>query len=107
MKTIDYSYFIERYNAGEMNDDERKWFLKEIEGNEKLRIEINLRKSTDELLKNHDVISLRNKLSEIEKRRATLYSGNSKKIAYMKYAAVIAGLVLIGRIVMFSGKKNE
>ena len=33
MKTIDFSYFIERYNAGEMNDDEKQWFRKELEGN--------------------------------------------------------------------------
>ncbi len=108
MKTIDYSYFIERYNAGEMNDDEKKWFQKELDGNEKLRLEVNLRKSTDEILKNHEIISLRNKLSEIEKRRATSVparNSKKKKIAYLKYAAVIAGLVLIGSIVIFSGKK--
>ena len=37
MKTIDFSYFIERYNAGEMSESEKQWFLKELEGNEKLR----------------------------------------------------------------------
>jgi hypothetical protein len=69
MKTIDFSYFIERYNAGEMSESEKQWFLKELEGNEKLRNEVNLRKRTDEILKNQNVMSLRNKLSEIENRR--------------------------------------
>jgi TolA-binding protein len=106
MKTIDFSYFIERYNAGEMNNDEILWFQKEIEGNKKLRNEINLRKSTDELLKRQNIISLRNKLMEIEKRREmNIPSRASKKPAYLKYAAVITGLILIGSITMFS-KKN-
>ena len=30
MKTIDFSYFIERYNAGEMDDAEKEWFRNEL-----------------------------------------------------------------------------
>ena len=67
MKTIDFSYFIERYNANEMSDTEKQWFLRELEGNEKLRNEVNLRKRTDEILSNQNVMSLRSKLSEIER----------------------------------------
>jgi len=105
MKTIDFSYFIERYNAGDMSDAEKQWFRKELDGNEKIRNEVNLRKRTDEVLKNQNIISLRNKLSGIEKRReANIPVRNSKKPAYLNYAAVIAGLVLIGSIAMFSGK---
>jgi len=37
MKTIDFSYFIERYNANEMSDAERTWFRKELDGNDQLR----------------------------------------------------------------------
>jgi len=106
MKAIDFSYFIERYNAGEMSDSEKPWFQKELEGNEKLRDEVNLRKRADEVLKNQNLISLRNKLSEIEgkRREANVQVRNSKKQNSLKYAAVIAGLVLIGSITMFSGK---
>ena len=105
MKTIDFSYFIESYNAGDMSDAEKQWFRKELDGNEKLLNEVNLRKRTDEVLKNQNIISLRNKLSGIEKRReANIPVRNSKKPAYLNYAAVIAGLVLIGSITMFSGK---
>ena len=107
MKTIDFSYFIERYNAGEMSETEKQWFLKEIEGNENLRNEVNLRKHTDEILKNQNVMSLRNKLSEIEKKRKEVSKPvkNSRKPVYIRYAAVIAGLVLIGSIILFPGKK--
>ncbi|MCX6327642.1 MAG: hypothetical protein NT144_13480 [Bacteroidia bacterium] len=105
MKTIDFSYFIERYNAAEMSNSEEQWFRKELDGNEKLRDEVNLRKRTDEVLKNQDIISLRNKLSIIEKRReANIPVRNSKKPVYQKYAAVIAGLVIVGSITLFTGK---
>jgi tetratricopeptide (TPR) repeat protein len=88
-----------------MSDAERLWFQAELDGNEKLRDEVNLRKHSDEVLKNQNVILLRNKLSEIEKRReAKIHARNTKKPAYLKYAAVIAGLVLVGSITMFSGK---
>jgi tetratricopeptide (TPR) repeat protein len=106
MKTIDFSYFIERFIAREMSETEKQWFLKELEGNEKLRNEVNLRKHTDEILKNQNVISLRNKLSRIENQRkeAKQPVKNSKKTTYIKYAAVFTGLILLASIALFSGK---
>jgi TolA-binding protein len=109
MKTIDFSHFIERYNAGEMNIAERQWFEKEIEGNERLRNEVNLRKKTDMLLKNQNIISLRNKLSDIEKRRkeAAVPVKNARKHAYTRYAAVIAVVLLAGGALLFTGKAPD
>jgi tetratricopeptide (TPR) repeat protein len=105
MKVVDFSYFIERYIAGEMNDDEKKWFLKELDGNEKLRDEVNLRRRTDAILMNQNIISLRNKLSEIEKsREVNLPHRKVKRPVNLKYAAVIATFVLIGSITYFAGK---
>lgn len=105
MKTIDFSYFIERYVAGDMNDAEKKWFEKELDGNEKLRNEVALSKRTDEVLKNRDIAALRSKLSEIEKlREINIPVSKTRKPAYLKYAAVFAGLVLIGSVVIFSGR---
>ena len=105
MKTIDFSYFIERYVAGDMNDAEKKWFEKELDGNEKLRNEVALSKRTDDVLKNRDIAVLRSKLSEIEKLREIKIPVNKiRKPAYLKYAAVFAGLVLIGSVVIFSGR---
>ena len=69
MKTIDFSHFIERYIAGEMREDEKLWFEMELESNENLRREVDLRKKTDLVLKNQNIIALRSKLSEIEKKR--------------------------------------
>lgn len=105
MEKIDFPYFIERYNAGEMNDAEKQWFHKELEGNEKLISEVNLRKNIDKTLKNKDILSLRNKLLAIEKRRkAKVFLSKMKRPVY-KYATAIACLVLIGGITMFPGKK--
>ena len=69
MKTIDFSYFIERYNAGEMDEAEKEWFRKELQKNEMLRKEVELRSRTDAVLKNHDLMKLRSKLNAIEKQR--------------------------------------
>jgi tetratricopeptide (TPR) repeat protein len=105
MKTIDFSYFIEKYNAGEMSDSEKEWFLKELEGSEKLRNEVKLRKLADEILEKQDIISLRTKLSSIERRReADVFVRKTLKPVYMKFAAVIAGMILIGSIALFNGK---
>jgi tetratricopeptide (TPR) repeat protein len=105
MKTIDFSYFIERYNAGEMNEAEKQWFLKELKGNEKLREEVEVRKKTDMVLKNQKVLQLRNKLSEIEKQRSSQIAvKNRRKHLPMKYAAVFAGLILAGSLYFYNGR---
>ena len=105
MKTIDFSYFIERYIAGEMNDAEQNWFLREIEGNTRLREEVELRKKTDKVLKIHDIIQLRNKLSEIEKNREhRVPSKASGRRLPIGIAAAVAGLIILGSIAFFGSR---
>ncbi len=108
MKTIDFSYFIERYISGEMNNAEKEWFQKELDGNEQLRKELLLRKRTDNVLKDRDIMALRNKLSGIEKKRAAEVLSQDrtrKKRSYLNYAATIAGVIIILGIALISGKK--
>jgi len=103
MKTIDFSYYIERYNCGEMSESEKTWFEKELNGNEKLRNEVFLRKQTDKILRNQDVISLRSKLSRIEMERKTVKPAprfSTSKI--IKSAAMITIIVLIGTVTVFN-----
>lgn len=108
MKTIDFSYFIERYNAGEMDESEKEWFRKEMEGNEKLRREVELRKKTDMLLKERDIMNLRNKLNDIEKhRKEPVPAAKQKKLPGIRYAAVVAGLIVIGSIALMSKGKPD
>lgn len=105
MKTIDFSYFIERYNAGEMSDVENKWFQKELNGNDELQKEVNLRKGVDEVLVHQDIISLRDKLSVIEKRsKENVPHNKSKKATIAKYAALVTGLILVGSVTFFPGR---
>ena len=70
MKTVDFSYFSERYLAGEMNEAEKEWFRNELGKNEKLREEIALRQNINSALRNHEVIQLRSKLLSIGKKKA-------------------------------------
>jgi len=106
MKTTDFSYFIERYNAGEMDDAEKQWFTKELKDNEKLRKEVELRRTADTILKNQDLMNLRNKLNAIEKRREEgIPVRKTGRALNIKYAAVIAGFILIGSIALFSNRK--
>lgn len=102
MKIIDFSYYIERYNCGEMSDMEKIWFEKELEGNEKLRNEVQLRKQTDKILRNQDIISLRSKLSRIEaERKAVITAPRFSKRKILRSAAVITIILLIGSITVF------
>lgn len=107
MKTIDFSHFIEKYLAGEMSEDEKKWFEKELEGNINLRSEVNLRKKTDHVLKDQNIISLRNKLSSIEKKRREVSTDVriTRKHVYTRYAAAIAALAVIGSVILFTGNR--
>ena len=107
MKTIDFSYFIERYNAGEMDEAEKQWFRKELAGNEKLRREVDLRNKTDNILKNQDLLNLRNKLNAIEKQReVSIPAKKQGGRPVIKYAAVLAALIIIGGLMMFSNSRK-
>ncbi|MFZ0281475.1 MAG: tetratricopeptide repeat protein [Bacteroidales bacterium] len=105
MKTNDFSYFIERFNAGEMDEAEKQWFRREIDGNQKLRNEVDIRQKADAILKKQDVINLRSKLNLIEKKRETDVSPRKhQRLIKIKYAALIACLVTLGGIALISNK---
>jgi tetratricopeptide (TPR) repeat protein len=99
MKTIDFSYFIERYNTGEMDTMEKKWFMKELEGNTALQQEVLLRKRVDDCLVKHDLIDLRNKLATLEKtRKEKVTASDGKKTVIVRFAAAIAVLMILGTL---------
>jgi tetratricopeptide (TPR) repeat protein len=106
MKTIDFSHFIERYLAGEMGEEEKGWFEKELEGNTKLSAEVELRRKTDLILKQQDIMNLRNKLSSIEKQRkeVKIPAATASRAGYIKYAAVLTALIVIGSIFIFKDR---
>jgi tetratricopeptide (TPR) repeat protein len=95
MKTIDFSYFIERYIAGEMDETEKLWFRKEMEGNPGLREEVELRQRTDEILRKRDIIHLREKLVLIESKVKTGKPPRGPWKEIIKYAALVAGIAVL------------
>ncbi len=104
MKTIDFSYFIERYITNEMDAAEKRWFELELECDSSLQKELKLRKLADASLVRHDIIDLRNKLSAIEKQRRekVTAAGPKKSAAGMRFAAAVAALMLLGGVYLFS-----
>jgi TolA-binding protein len=105
MKTKDFSYFIERYNSFEMTESERKWFLREMEGNEQLNKEVELRKHTDEILRKQTVMALRTKLSDIDKTRHERKRNSTfKRLVVVRYAALFTGIAIIGSLILFTGR---
>jgi len=103
MKTIDYSYFMERYIANEMDQTERIWFEKEIGGNESLQKELLLRRKTENILERRDIVSLRNKLVSIENsKKEEMVKNEQLGSPRFRYAAIFTGLVIIGSIVFLS-----
>jgi tetratricopeptide (TPR) repeat protein len=102
MKTIDFSYFIERFLSGDMDEAEKEWFLKEIDGNPELRREVDLRRKTDKVLMNQDIMNLRKKLNEIEsksRRNAEVIGARHGRI---KYAAAVAVFLIAGGIGLYT-----
>ena len=103
MKTNDFSYFIERYLAGEMNEAEKEWFRNELGRNDKLREETTLRQNINSALRNHEVIQLRSKLSAIAKKKAEEAAAKKprKKGAFTR-AAIFTGLILCGSLALLN-----
>ncbi len=108
MKTIDFSYFIERYLAGEMDEAEKEWFSKELEGNKDLRKEVDLRRRTDAVLQNQNILNLRSKLAAIEKQRAERPHEISRtgRRSGIKYAAAIALLLITASSILLLQPKR-
>jgi TolA-binding protein len=99
MKTIDFNYFIERYISGEMEPAERTWFEKEIKGNPSILSEIELRRRTNDILKQEDILDLRKKLSVIAKdhsRKASVINLSNKMT---RYAAVLVAIIGVGTLI--------
>lgn len=96
---IDYVKFIERYLQGEMSREEIAWFEKELEGNENLKQELNLRKQVNDVLADKDMMDFKLQLDEIHQEifEVTEKSEYSLKIAYRKvyYAATTLAFLVI------------
>ncbi|MBK6962392.1 MAG: tol-pal system YbgF family protein [Lentimicrobium sp.] len=64
-RNLKYSQLIERFIAGEMNEDELRWFGKELQTNAELSGELKLDKDLDNILLDEDVVEFRRKLISV------------------------------------------
>ena len=96
---IDYSEFIERYLDGEMSGHELTWFEKELDSNEWLQSELNLRKKVNMAILKDKFMQYRDELEEayavtqggenvIPRKRKRVYWGGSL-VATILIAAVL------------------
>ncbi len=108
MKKIEFARFIERYLDGSMQNAEKKWFEAELEGNPGLQKELELRKKVDRHIANQEAIAFRETLMNAEARHrqaAGSIRGRSKKL--VRYAALFAGLMLLGSVSFYLVQDNR
>lgn len=109
-RKLKYSRLIERFIAGEMNEDELRWFRKELQFNTELSTELKLEKELDKIFLDEDVIELRSKLVSIynESKQST-----APKIVKMQprrwqlaIAAAVAILMITGGSLLFTQQRS-
>lgn len=105
-RKLKYSQLIERFLAGEMNEDELRWFSKELQFNIELSTELKLDKDLDKILLEDDVVEFRRKLISIYNEPDEI---NSPKIVqlqprkwHMVAAAAIAVLMIASGAIFFT-----
>ncbi len=102
MKKIEFARFIERYLDGSMQNAEKKWFEAELEGNPGLQKELELRRKVNKHTANQEAIAFRQTLINAETRHrqaAGSSRGKARKLA--RYAAIFAGLMLLGSVSLY------
>jgi tetratricopeptide (TPR) repeat protein len=92
---------IERYLSGVMNKEEELWLMAEMQDNPQLTREIELRRRTNKILSDMSIIELRNKLEIIEMNRRDVNPARRVAMNAAKYAAVVAGAVIISSTLFF------
>ncbi|MCA1755838.1 MAG: DUF4482 domain-containing protein [Bacteroidales bacterium] len=99
MEKIELTHFIERYLDNEMSKDERSWFEKELQGNQWLQQELTLRRKANIYAGDKEVIDFRQKLQAAGERHRKLTPAARKvKNGAVQYAALFAGLVILGTL---------
>jgi len=95
MKTKDVNKAIENWLGGHANRSEQDWLAYEMKKDAALAREVNLRRKTDEILADREVINLRHKLTAIEVRRQNGGTVRRTVIRSAKYAAAVALIALL------------
>lgn len=108
MKKIEFTRFIERYLEGNMQSAEKEWFEAELEGNPGLKKELELRRKVNKYVDNQDAIAFRQSLMNAETRhRKAVAKRKATTKQVIQYAAIFAGLILIGTISLYIRNNNN
>ncbi|MFH1121422.1 MAG: hypothetical protein V1775_16510 [Bacteroidota bacterium] len=110
-RKLKYSQLIERFIAGEMNEDELRWFGKELQTNAELSGELKLDKDLDNILLDEDVVEFRRKLISVfneskQKEATTKIVKMQPRRWQLVAAAAIAVLMIAGGAILLTQQRS-
>lgn len=109
-RKLKYSRYIERFLSGEMNEDELRWFSKELQSSSELSTELKLDKDLDVILQDEDAIELRRKLMSLMNEKKQYNAPKIIKLQPRKWqlaaAAAIAVLMITGGAILFTQQRS-
>lgn len=95
MKTKDVNNAIENWLGGHADRSAQDWLIDEMKKDAALAREVTLRRKTDEILSDREVINLRHKLTAIEMRRRNAGTVRRTVIRSARYAAAVALIAIL------------
>ncbi len=109
MKTINVNNTIENYLNGSVGKAEENWLKEEMQKDPALAREVALRRRTNEILAERNIIDLRTRLGVIEMKKRSGGTLRKTAIRVAKYAAAILLVVIISSALRlaFSPGSNE
>ncbi len=102
MNTINVNNTIENYLSGSANRAEEAWILGELKDNPELAREVELRRKTNQILADRNILELRSRLEVIEMKKRSGGALRKNALKASKYAAVLAFLALLSSALFFS-----
>lgn len=109
-RKLKYSQLIERFLAGEMNEDELRRFGNELRSNTELSTELKLDKDLDKVLLDEDAVEFRRKLLSIINESKQVDSPKIVRLHPRKWqlaaAATIAVLMITGGALLFTQQRS-
>ena len=110
-RKLKYSQLIDRFIAGEMKEDELRWFGKELQTNAELSGELRLDKDIDNILLDEDVVEFRRKLISVfneskQKEATTKIVRMQPRRWQLVAAAAIAVLMIAGGAILLTQQRS-
>jgi tetratricopeptide (TPR) repeat protein len=107
MKTINVNNTIENFLDGSAGRAEAEWLTGQMKKYPELAREVNLRRKTDAILANREIIDLRAKLGVIEMKKRSSGTIRRTAIKSAKYAAAIILMAMVSTAFYFTLRPDE